>query len=84
MPKDWPHVVEAIGIVNCFISLCMVDRLSMEKQNNSTSWMDSSQVVACHISSVILTYIILTVLETLECFLSKSTNYMHTLASRPE
>ena len=30
MPKDWPHVVKAIGIVNWVISLCMVDRLSME------------------------------------------------------
>ena len=32
MPKDWPHVEEAIEIVNWVLSLCMEDRLSMEKQ----------------------------------------------------
>ena len=68
MPKDWSHVEEAIELVNWVLSLCMVDRLSLEKQpfkNNSTSWLDFPLVFARHISTVILTDIILTVLETL-------------------
>ena len=32
MPKDWSHVVEAIELVNWVLSLCIEDRLSMEKQ----------------------------------------------------
>ena len=87
MPKDWSHVEEAIEIVNWVLSHCMVDRISMEKtafQYKSTSWLDFPQVFTCHISYVILTDIILTVLETLEYpnLLNICISYLLGLSSR--
>jgi hypothetical protein len=78
--------VEAIRTAIWALTYNRVNRHSMENnslQKSLTSWMDFPLVFACHISSVILTDIILTVLET-EYFLSNSTMHMLILASGPE
>ena len=63
---------------------CILDSQKLQTSDFPLPGWIFSQVFACHMSSVILTDIIQTVLETPECFLSKSTNNMHILASGPE
>ena len=66
---------------------CIFNKEAIEGQEmvrQGTSHIESSQVLACHMSSVILTDIIQTVLETSECFLCKSTNNMQIFDSGPE
>ena len=62
---------------------CILDRQSLEKLQTSDFPLPGWIFLACHMSSVILTDIIQTVLETSECFLSKSNNNMHILATGP-
>ena len=79
--------MEALENVTLQQRCCIFDRDALEGQEmvrQGTTCMESSQVLACHMSSVILIDTIQTVLETSECFLSKYTNNMHILVSGPE
>ena len=84
---DGWHLVEALGIESSFISQGDFNREWVEYIPTSdfllSVWI-CSQVFACHMSSVILTDIILTVLETSDCFLSNTNNTMHILATETE
>ena len=79
--------MEALGSATSFISHCEFNREWVENPPTSDFsfpvWI-SSQVFAYRMSSVILTDIIQTVLETSECFLSNTTNNMHILATETE
>ena len=79
--------MEALGSATASISHCEFNRAWVENRPtldfSLPVWI-SSQVFACHMSSVILTDIIQTVLETSECFLNKTNNNRHILATKTE
>ena len=84
---DGWHLVEPLGSATSFISQGDFIGDSGEYIQSSDFWLPvliSTQDFACHKSSVILTYIIQTVLETSECFLSNTTNNMHVLETETE
>ena len=66
--------MEAVGTENQFLKNNVFQREFAEQTKFRTV---SPQGFACYISSGILTDMIQTVLETSECFLSKSMNNMH-------
>jgi hypothetical protein len=79
--------VEALGSATSLISQADVNGNCVEyipASDFSLPVLISPQVFACHMSFVILTDIIQTVLETLECLLSNTNNNMHILATETE
>jgi hypothetical protein len=84
---DCWHLVEGVGSKNSSISRCnfnesLVENLPPPEKIQKGSGI--SQVFACNMSSVILTDILQTVLETSECLLSNNNNTMHILATETE
>jgi hypothetical protein len=75
--KDCWHLVEAIGSAIWVLSQWNLYRQSMENYKH----LRFSPAISVLLYSQTL---LLTGSETLECFPSKSTNYMHILASGPE
>ena len=81
--KDGWHLVEATGSPRWPIPHCIFNRGRVENLQTSDfplpGWI-LSQVFACHMSSVIFTDIIQTVLQISECFLSITNTNVHILA----
>ena len=76
--------MEDVGSVTLEQRSLVNDRDGKEVQQmvrQATSCKGISQVLTCHLSSVILTDNVQTVLETLGCFLSIYNKYMHILVT---